>query len=273
MTYLNEFSLKNKIIIVTGGNGLLGSEFCKSIAKYHGTPVILSRNMSKSNKLVKEIYDNFQIKAFAIKCNITKEIEVIKAYKILKKKYQNQCIFGLINNAAHNPKPSISKNKKIKVNSLENFNVKLFNQELDIGLKGSFICSKIFGNHFAKQKKGSIINVSSDLGIIAPNQNLYSHLNYFKPVSYSIIKHGIIGLTKYLASYWGGHGVRCNTIAPGGVLNNHDKKFISKIEKEIPLKRMGKVDDFNGIIIYLMSDLSRYTTGALISIDGGRTII
>ena len=140
-------------------------------------------------------------------------------------------------------------------------------------MKGSFICSKIFGNHFAKQKKGSIINISSDLGLVAPNQNLYNHLNYYKPITYSIIKHGIIGLTKYISSYWGAQGVRCNTIAPGGVFNNQDKKFIEKIKKEIPMKRMANLEDFNGMIIYLMSDMSKYTNGALISIDGGRTII
>jgi NAD(P)-dependent dehydrogenase (short-subunit alcohol dehydrogenase family) len=273
MNYLNEFSLKNKVIIVTGGSGLLGSEFCRAIAKHQGIPVILCRDISKSIKLVKEIYNNFQIKCFAIKCDVTKEARVKKVYQILKKKYQKECIFGLINNAAYNPKPKPNKNKNKKTNNLENFNTKIFDRELNIGLKGSFICSKIFGSHFAKQRKGSIINISSDLGIISPNQNLYSHLNYLKPISYSINKHGIIGLTKYLSTYWGGQGVRCNTVAPGGVFDNHDKKFVTKIKKEIPLKRMGKAKDFNGIIIYLMSDLSTYTTGALISIDGGRTII
>ena len=109
--------------------------------------------------------------------------------------------------------------------------------------------------------------------MVAPNQNLYKHLNYYKPITYSIIKHGIIGLTKYISSYWGAEGVRCNTIAPGGVFNNQDKKFIEKIKKEIPMKRMANVEDFNGMIIYLMSDMSKYTNGALISIDGGRTII
>ena len=267
----NQFLLNNKVIIVTGGCGLLGSEFCKSIAKFNGIPVILDKKISKSKKLFKEIYDTYKIKSFALKCNISNEKEVKKAYKIIKTKYHNKSIYGLINNAAHNPQPT--KNKKIKINNFENFKVSIFDQELNVGLKGSFICSKIFGNHFAKHKKGSIINISSDLGLVAPNQNLYKHLNYYKPITYSIIKHGIIGLTKYISSYWGAEGVRCNTIAPGGVLNNQDKKFIEKIKKEIPMKRMASVEDFNGMIIYLMSDMSKYTNGALISIDGGRTII
>lgn len=270
MPISNEFLLDNKVIIVTGGCGLLGSNFCKSIAKFNGIPVILDTEISKSKKIINEIYDLFKIKTFALKCDISKEIEVKKAFQIIKKKYQSNIIYGLINNAAHNPQPK--KNKRVKTNNLENFKVNVFDQELNVGLRGSFICSKIFGSHFANQKKGSIINISSDLGLVAPNQELYNHLNYYKPVTYSIIKHGIIGLTKYISSYWGAKGVRCNTIAPGGVFNNQDKKFIKKIKKEIPMKRMADVEDFNGMIIYLLSDMSKYTNGALISIDGGRTI-
>ena len=267
----NQFLLNDKIIIVTGGCGLLGSEFCKSIAKYNGIPIILDKDISRSKKLIKEIYDIYKIKSFALKCDISSETQVKKTYSLIKKKYKDKLIFGLIYNAAHNPQPL--KNKKIRINNFENFKASIFDRELSVGLKGSFICSKIFGTHFAKQKKGSIINISSDLGLIAPNQNLYTHLNYYKPITYSVIKHGIIGLTKYVSSYWGEKGVRCNTIAPGGVFNNQDKKFIKKIKREIPMKRMANVEDFNGMIIYLMSDMSKYTNGALISIDGGRTII
>ena len=127
-------------------------------------------------------------------------------------------------------------------------------------------------NHFAKNKKGSIINISSDLGIKAPNQKIYKHLNFVKPVTYSVIKHGIIGLSKYICSYWGESGVRCNTIAPTGVYNKQDKKFVKKLIQNIPLKRMARLEDLDGIIIYLLSDLSSFLNGSLISVDGGRAV-
>ena len=264
------FSLSNKTIVVTGGCGLLGQQFCKTIAKFGGTPIILDKDISESKKLILNVFKNFKIKAYAYKCDITKETEVKKIYKILSKREKN--LFGLINNAAHNPQPIKRKNKKEFINNLEKFNINTFNKELYVGLTGAVICSKIFGNHFAIKKKGSIINISSDLGIVAPNQRIYKHLKYYKPVTYSVIKHGIIGLTKYLTSYWGSKNVRCNTLAPGGVLNNQDKIFVRNIKKSIPSERMAKIDDFDGIIIYLLSDLSMHTNGTTISVDGGRAI-
>ena len=125
----------------------------------------------------------------------------------------------------------------------------------------------------AKYKKGSIINVSSDLGIIAPDQRIYNKKNFVKPVTYSVVKHGIIGLTKYTASYWGKNNLRCNAIAPGGIYNNQDKKFVENINKLIPLGRMAKKNEYNGLILFLCSDLSSYLTGSVIVADGGRTII
>tara|TARA_A100000164_G_C21403131_1_gene538592 strand:- start:184 stop:567 length:384 start_codon:yes stop_codon:yes gene_type:complete len=122
-------------------------------------------------------------------------------------------------------------------------------------------------------KGGVILNVSSDLGIVAPNQNLYKKLNFVKPVTYSVIKHGIIGLTKYTASYWGNKKIRCNAIAPGGINQNFDKQFVNKIKKLIPLNRMAKVNEYNKIVLFLCSDQSSYMTGTTIVADGGRTII
>ena len=125
----------------------------------------------------------------------------------------------------------------------------------------------------SKFKKGSIINVSSDLGIIAPDQRLYKESGFTKPVTYSVVKHGIIGLTKYTASYWGGKNIRCNAIAPGGIFNGQDPSFVRNINKLIPLGRMAKKNEYNGLILFLCSDLSSYMTGSVIVADGGRTII
>ena len=270
MKFVNKFSLLNKIVIITGGSGFLGKQFATIIARTNGTPVLLDRNYSKALLICKNLKRSFGVDALAIKCDVTKENEVKKAFKIIKTKFSGKKIFGLINSAAYNPQPK--KNFKQKKNKLEKFSSSTWNEEINVGLGGAFICTKIFGFYFSKKKYGSIINISSDLGLKAPKQSIYQHLNYIKPVTYSVIKHGIIGLTKYTCSYWGKSGVRCNTIAPGGVFNNQDKVFVRKLSKEIPSGRMAKINDFDGMIIYLLSDLSEHVNGSLISIDGGRAI-
>ena len=126
-----------------------------------------------------------------------------------------------------------------------------------------------------KQKRGVILNISSDLGVISPNQNLYKVNGKeisVKPVTYSIIKHGIIGLTKYTATNWAEYNIRCNAICPGGMFNNQDKNFLKKIKNLIPMNRMAKFKEFNSSIVYLVSDASSYVNGHSLVIDGGRSI-
>ena len=125
----------------------------------------------------------------------------------------------------------------------------------------------------SKFKKGSIVNISSDLGIIAPDQRIYKKSGFVKPVTYSVVKHGIIGLTKYTASYWGKKNIRCNAIAPGGIYNNQNISFVKKLNNLIPLGRMAQVNEYNALVLFLSSDLSSYITGSTIVADGGRSII
>jgi NAD(P)-dependent dehydrogenase (short-subunit alcohol dehydrogenase family) len=265
---MNKMLLENKVVIVTGGAGFLGEQFCKVIAQAKGTPIILDINSKKGNNICKKINHLYSCNMQFYKCDVSKENEVKKVLSKLIKKFKDKKIFGLINNAAYNPQPSKSDNNKF-----ENFNLDLWEKELKVGLNGVLICSKIFGTYFAKNGEGSIINISSDLGIIAPKQSIYRHINYTKPMSYTVIKHAIHGITKYICSYWGKSKVRCNTLAPGGVFNHQDKKFISNIKKEIPANRMANKEDLDGSIIYFLSDYSKFTNGSLLSIDGGRTII
>ncbi len=125
----------------------------------------------------------------------------------------------------------------------------------------------------AQKKNGIILNISSDLGIIAPNQSIYKKANFIKPVSYSVVKHGIIGLTKYTASYWAKKNIRCNAIAPGGIYNNQDKNFLKEIKNIIPVGRMAKKNEYNDLVLFLCSKSSSYITGSIIVSDGGRTMI
>jgi NAD(P)-dependent dehydrogenase (short-subunit alcohol dehydrogenase family) len=247
--------LKNKNVIITGGLGFLGKQFLNAFYE-EGSRVIILDNKKKvsSNK-----FDHFY-------CDISKEKNLKSISKKILHKYKTIDI--LINNAANNY------NIKTKIGSFETFKLKIWEKDVSIGLTGAFLCTKIFGTIMSKQNTGgNIINISSDLGIIAPDQRLYEHTSFRKPVSYSVVKSGIIGLTKYTASYWAKNKIRCNAIAPGGIFNNQNKIFMSKIKKLIPIGRLAKINEYNKTILFMASNASSYMTGSVIVSDGGRTII
>ena len=251
------FNLDNKNIILTGGNGFLGSQITEALLGEKANVYIIDIKKSKKKTAAKY---------FA--ADITDENELKKILSFFKLKKIK--IDVLINNAAIDYPPIKSKNINFK---LETFPNNLWNKDILVSLTGSYLCTKVFGTYMSKFKNGNIINISSDLGIIAPDQRIYKKSNFTKPVTYSVVKHGIIGLTKYVASYWGKQNIRCNAIAPGGIYNNQDSSFVKKINKLIPLGRMARKNEYNGLILFLCSDLSSYLTGSVIIADGGRTII
>ncbi|MDC0861400.1 SDR family oxidoreductase [Alphaproteobacteria bacterium] len=265
---MNKFNIDNKVAIITGGSGLLGTTFCNAIAEIGGIPVILDKNIKEAKLLSDSINKSFQINSLAIKTDITSEASLKNALKLINKKYKKIDI--LVNNAANNHQ--INQNVS---NSLEQFSLANWQNDIDVGLKGPFLCTKIFGHEMSKNKSGVIINISSDLGIIAPDQRLYETKKgkkTYKAVTYSVIKHGIIGLTKYTASYWSNKGIRSNALCPGGVFNNQPKEFVNKVKKLIPLNRMANVNEYKSAIQFLCSDASSYMNGSCLIMDGGRTI-
>lgn len=244
--------LKNKTIIITGGLGFLASQFIKAF-KNNLSNVIIIDNRHSNKK-------NF------FKCDLTNENELKLVAQKIKKK--NKKIDILINNAANNYGPGSSSSET----KLENFNEKIWDKDLEVGLKSAMLCTKIFGPQMNKQRDGgNIINISSDLGIISPDNRIYKK-NSVKPVTYSVIKHGIIGLTKYTATYWP-KKVRCNAVAFGGMKKNQDKTFIKKVSQLIPMGRMAKKNEYNNTILFLASKASSYMNGSTVVIDGGRTIL
>ena len=251
------FNIKNKNVIITGGLGFLGSQITNALLSEKANVYII--DIKKPKKKTSAKY---------FKSDITNENELIKILKFFKLKKIK--IDALINNAAIDYPPLKSKSNNLK---LETFSNELWDRDISVSLKGSYLCTKVFGSYMCKFKKGSIINISSDLGIIAPDQRIYKKSGFTKPITYSVIKHAIIGLTKYTASYWGEKNIRCNAIAPGGIFNNQDSSFVKKINQLIPLGRMAKKNEYNGLILFLCSDLSSYMTGSIIVADGGRTII
>ena len=250
--------LKNKVVILTGGSGFFGKQISQALIDNGCKVVILDiyKNSSKHKNI------------FFYKCNITLEKELIAVSKKIIKKFKKIDI--LINNASNNYSPGANILKKKDMFNIENFSSKLWNEDLQVGLTGAFLCTKIFGHIMSKKKCGNIINISSDLGIISPDQRLYS--DFIKPISYSVVKHGIMGLTKYTATYWASKNIRCNSFAPGGISNKQPKKFLSRIKKLIPMNRMAKKNEYNATILFLSSEASSYINGATIISDGGRTI-
>lgn len=272
---LDKFDLSEELVVVTGAAGLLGTKHVEALVEVNATVIALDINDNALNSLKEHISKNYQKDIFSLKVNITKESELISAKQEIGKKF---CKFPtiLINNAAIDPK--FEKNSNINKSRLENFELNQWNIELSVGLTGAMLCSKIFGIEMAKNNKGVILNIASDLGVIAPDQRLYKQDGLkddeqnVKPVTYSVIKHGLIGLTKYIATYWADKGVRCNAFAPGGVFNNHPDEFLEKITKLIPMQRMANIDEYKSSIIFLCSDASSYMNGATLNMDGGRSV-
>ena len=254
-----DFNLKNKIIILTGSEGFLAQGFIKTILRYNGKLILL-------DKIKKRNYKEKNIKFF--KCDLSSEISVKNIFNKIKNEFEVPDV--LINNAALNPTPLELKKNDF---SLENFSRKYWEKDLSNSLTSAFLCTKYFGK-FISHKKRCIINISSDLGLIAPNQSIYKKKRkqkMFKPVSYSVVKHGIIGLTKYTSTIWNNKNIRCNSVAFGGVYKNQSPQFIKKLTKLIPMGRMAEQNEYNSTIVYLISDASSYMNGAVLTIDGGRT--
>ena len=271
---MEKFSLRGKVIIITGASGLLGRQHAEAVSMSGGIPILLDINQTELDKQVYQIFDKFKVKSYGYSVDITNEKAVSDNCKLLINLFGK--IDGLVNNAANNPKVEESEDKNFS--RLEYFSSEIWDKDLAVGLKGAFYCVKYYGFEISKNNNGgSIVNISSDLGLIAPDQRLYhkkglkESLQPVKPITYSVVKTGIIGLTRYVSTYWADKNVRCNAICPGGVENNQNPDFIYELIKRIPMQRMAKVDEYQGLLIFLLSSASSYINGSIISADGGRT--
>ena len=269
----NLFSLKGRYYLVTGGAGLLGRQHCDAILSSDGIPVAVDLNKTQLEKMRNELREIYNKEFPIYKCSITESDQLDKLKNYLLQKKIN--ISGIINNAAINPTMVGKENKPI--GRLENYDVDQWDLELNVGLKGSFLVVKTFAESLLSHKhNGVILNISSDLGLIAPDQRIYKkegvpeQSQSVKPITYSVIKAGLIGMSNYFATYFNGR-IRSNALCPGGVENNQDQEFLKKVINLIPAGRLAKVDEYKGTIIYMLSDASAYMNGATLSVDGGRT--
>jgi NAD(P)-dependent dehydrogenase (short-subunit alcohol dehydrogenase family) len=203
-------------------------------------------------------------------------IDISNEKDILQATFNQGVIDILINNAALNPK--FEDVQGSNSSRFEEYPLEVYEKEISVGLTGAMLCSKHIGALMVKQGKGVILNIASDLSIIAPDQRIYEkpgvapESQFKKPVSYSVIKSGLIGLTRYLATYWATSGVRVNALSPGGVFENQDPIFVENLTNLIPMNRMASIVDYKGAVQFLCSDASSYMTGQNIVIDGGRSV-
>jgi len=268
------FSLDGKIIVITGATGLLGRKHAEAVAAYGGHPVLIDLSEEAVISLASDLNKQFGTNASGCQVDITDEDRIEENVQELLEKYGR--IDGLVNNAANNPKVEDSSEKNFS--RLENFPVDVWNQDVAVGLTGSFLCAKHYGYAISKNKEGgSIVNISSDLGVMAPDQRLYTQVGMpeerqpVKPVTYSVVKTGMIGLTRYLATYWADKNVRCNAMCPGGVENGQPEGFLAEVSSRIPMNRLAQADEYQGTLLWMLSDASSYLNGAIIPVEGGRT--
>lgn len=277
MSYISNFYIEERICIITGGAGLLGRKHAEAVLEGKGIPVLIDISMpaleNMKQILLKE-YPEGDVEIF--KSDITNKTDLEKIRDVLLEKYKH--IDVLINNAANNPKVE-GGSKNLGTAGFTEFSEAIWNADIAVGLTGALLCTQVFGEVMEQQKKGVILNIGSDYGIIAPDQRIYrktgipEERQIIKPVSYSVVKHGLIGMTKYLAAYWGDKGIRVNTLCPASLYNRQDVEFVNKLSQLIPMGRMSKPEEYVCTILYMISEASSYMTGATVVLDGGRTII
>ena len=257
--------LKNKNIIRAGASGFLGQEIAKSCFENGANCILIDKDKSK----LKKIFSKKLKKNKLIQCDITKDEDIL----VLKKLIKGKIIHGVVNLIAKDHK--VTKKNDSSFKSFLSVNRKELLQDYNLSIVSVVALFQSLIPNLVKAKKSSIINFSSDLSVIAPNHKIYSskNKNYIsKPISYSLTKHASIGLTKYLSTYYGNQGIRFNSISPGAVKKKQNKKFVNKITNLIPMGRMANKKELNGLVIYLLSDDSTYTTGTNILVDGGRSV-
>ncbi|MDA8382264.1 MAG: SDR family oxidoreductase [Betaproteobacteria bacterium] len=273
---LRKFDLAGKTALITGGAGMLGAEHAAALLETGATVVLtdigsmeavrtaLKRN-APDDRIVCETMDVTDLS------NIHR---VANGFKLAGRR-----IDILINNAAIDPKVKESDRGMLEASRLEYFPREQWDAQIAVGLTGAFLCSQVFGSAMAQDGKGGVIlNIASDLSVFAPDQRLYRKVGVpedrqpVKPVTYSVIKTGLIGLTRYLATYWADHGVRANALSPGGVYNGQADDFVQRLCTLIPMGRMARLDEYRGAVQFLCSDASAYLNGQNIVMDGGRSV-
>jgi NAD(P)-dependent dehydrogenase (short-subunit alcohol dehydrogenase family) len=273
MTIASLFDITGRVAVITGGAGLLGEQHARVVAGAGGIPILLDLNGDRAKAIARGLSEEFGVPASGAQANIVERADVERVLSDTLNVHGRVDI--LINNATNNPK--VQESGPVDFSRFENFPMAQWAGDIGVGLTGAFLCSQVFGAEMARRRSGVIVNIASDLALIGPDQRLYRREGLpedrqpVKPVTYSVVKSALLGLTRYLATYWADAGVRVNAISPGGVYDGQPPDFVARLTSLIPLGRMAAADEYQGAILFLISDASSYMTGANLVVDGGRT--
>ena len=263
----NLFDLTGKTALITGGGGLLGPKHAEAIVEYGGKVILADWHKDRAKEKAKLIGENASYEFM----DVTNK----ESIQSVVNKYDKIDI--LINNAAKDPK--VKKGGGLTPDSrFETMTEDYWKEGIDACINGTFLCSQIVSNKMLENGGGVILNISSDLGVISPDQRIYRQdgveedMQNVKPITYSAAKWAVVGMTKYLSVYFAQRGIRVNCLSPTGVYNNHPEEFVKKLSNIIPMGRMADIDEYKGAIVFLCSDASSYMTGENLVIDGGKTV-
>lgn len=258
------FGLKGKVALVTGAAGQLGSQYVHALLDAGASVVGIDVDLKNpKGRLADLSHAHF----LPLEADITCRSALENVLDICVKKFAGVHI--LVNNAAIDAPPDLKSDAL--TGPFETYPKEALQKMFDVNLTGSILCCQVFGGYMALHGGGSIINISSIYGILAPDQRIYSYKEkpFFKPVGYAVTKSGVLNLTRYLAIYWAGKNVRVNTLTLAGVFNDQDAEFLKRYTDKVPVGRMARADEYNGAVVFLASDAASYMTGANMIVDGG----
>ena len=262
------FDVKDRVIVVTGGLGQLGRQFSSCLAA-RGARVAVFDLETPAGKQPPDLVNDPNILILPV--DVTDRESLENALGRVESQWETP--YGLINAAALDSPPGAPAAEN---GPFETYPESSWDRVMEVNAKGVFLCCQVVGGAMARAGRGSIVNICSIYGISSPDQRLYEYRRqrgeeFFKPVAYSVSKSSLLNLTRYLATYWAGRGVRVNTLTLGGVFNNQDEEFLAGYTGRAPLGRMAREDEYNGAVVFLLSEASSYMTGANLVMDGGWT--
>jgi NAD(P)-dependent dehydrogenase (short-subunit alcohol dehydrogenase family) len=268
---VSEPPLEGRVAVVTGALGLLGRRHAEALAAAGASVVVTDLDPGGCVRRADKLASIHGRPTLGHGADVTVKASVLALRDAVLARFGRVDV--LVNDAALNEK--LESPESVVQAGFEDYPLEAWERSLRVNLTGSFLCCQALGAVMAKAGKGSIVNVSSTYGLVAPDQSLYLRQDgsraAWKSAAYPVTKGGVIALTRYLAAYWGRSGVRVNALCPGGVENGQDPHFVARYAERTPLGRMGRPDDYDGAVVYLASEASAYVTGASLVVDGGFT--